>query len=119
MTLISLDKQYETRSKLPVRLYADDGLDDVAIHGAIKIKETWVPFSWYSDGNFVGRYHPYSLVEITSRIELTRWVNVYADGYVTRGHSTKAEAEAQAEDISDLRVACIEIKISCAEGEGI
>lgn len=42
--------KYRTRSGLPARVYATDGVDKDAIHGAIKDGPHWKPLTWDSEG---------------------------------------------------------------------
>jgi len=42
---------YKTRNGLKVRIYATDGTDSTAIHGAVlNLKEKWTPYQWFSGG---------------------------------------------------------------------
>jgi len=55
MKKIEVGKAYKTRDGREVRIYAVDGLGADAIHGALLAGERyWIPYSWDSDGSFLG-----------------------------------------------------------------
>jgi hypothetical protein len=48
---IDINKQYKTRSGLPVRIYSVDGGGGYSIHGAYLSDDGWNIESWDNDGN--------------------------------------------------------------------
>ena len=114
--MIDKNKQYTTRSGLPVRIYATDCGDDYPVHGATCISGLWYVRSWAKDGSCVaGNECDLDLIEVKPRIKRTAWINVYASGEAAV-HSSRECAD---EFASPRRIACIEIEIDCEEGEGL
>jgi hypothetical protein len=50
--MIDLTKKYQTRSGLPVRIYAVDGGGICPVHGAIKDDGGWYDDRWRADGSY-------------------------------------------------------------------
>ena len=57
------------------------------------------------------------LIEVKPRIKREYWVNLYSDRYDSFCHKTRKAADANA--ISDERIACVKVSIDCEEGEGL
>lgn len=117
--VIDITKTYQTRDGRPVELYMIRNEGVYPVHGAIFDHTEWVVDSWTSEGAHVfNRRDDTDLVEVKPRITKTYWANIY-DGsqpYGSRLHKTRQKADELADD---SRLACIEIKIDCEEGEGL
>lgn len=48
--MIDKNKQYKTRSGLPVRIYATDSGGNYPVHGAVLDHHGWFEFGWANDG---------------------------------------------------------------------
>ena len=114
--MIDKNKQYTTRSGLPVEIYATDRGGIYSVHGAVFEEGVWSPISWTSEGNVLaGQLDDFDIIEVKPRIQRKVWVNVYKDG-VSLVHRTRKRADKFS---SPHRIACIEIEINCEEGEGL
>lgn len=114
--MIDKNKQYTTRSGLPVEIYVTDRGGVYPVHGVVLEGDTWCPRSWTSEGNLIaGHLTDFDLIEVKPRIQLTAWINVYDWGEFAI-HYSREDADEYA---SPQRIACIEIKIDYEEGEGL
>lgn len=114
--MIDKNKQYKTRSGLPVRIYATDGGADCPVHGAICLGDTWHLGAWTNKGFCVAiNESDLDLIEVKPRIQLTEWFNIYRTG-TQGGYRSRELADTYA---ATERVACLEITIDCEEGEGL
>jgi hypothetical protein len=114
MTMISKDKQYRTRDGCEVRIYATDGKDSNAVHGAVFRNGMWLITTWRADGCYAGVKSDSDLIEVKPRIRRTVWLNVYDD----RVHQYDTRKEADNGTFKQ-RLACVKIEIDCEEGEGL
>ena len=114
--MINKNKQYKTRSGLPVRIYATDGGGDYPIHGGLPCGEYWIMTCWTNEGKSVSHSQPeLDLIEVKPRIQHKLWHNIYRDK-VSSGYKTLEDAQLwRAEGC----IACIQIPIDCEEGEGL
>jgi len=108
--MISKDKTYRTRDGREVRIYATDGCETGAIHGAIKREDGWFITTWRCDG--VSALHQYDLIEVKPRIKRTVWLHVFRNGEVV---STSEPPD----HYITTRFACVKVEIDCEEGEGL
>ena len=114
--MIDKNKQYKTRSGLPVRIYATDGGGDYPVHGGLPCGEHWIMTCWTNEGKSVSHSQPeLDLIEVKPRIQLTEWFNIYRTG-TQGGYRSRELADTYADT---ARVACLEITIDCEEGEGL
>ena len=114
--MIDINKKYRTRAGAEVRIYATDGRGLHAIHGAFKDHAEWRTCTWQENGvNFILE-GPFDLIEVKPRIKRTVWANLYIDGRITLGHSSKEDADKCADR---GRLACVKVDIDCEEGEGL
>lgn len=111
--MISMDKQYRTKSGLEVRIYATDVGGDFPIHGAVLIDGKWKFRAWRYTGSW-GAESEYDLIEVKPRIQREYWVNVKHNDYSSLHYTRKA-----ADTYPDDRIACVKIIIDCEEGEGL
>jgi hypothetical protein len=124
---IELGKEYQTRDGREVRIYAVDGGDSPrVVHGAQLAPELgWLPRSWDINGIFdpVHGHSIHDLVEKPKTVEVDFWVNVYSklDGEnKLTGYSFASKEQAlQESDYVGKRIACINIKRTVTEGEGL
>jgi len=116
--MIDINKQYKTRDGREVKVYAVDGGGSEPVHGAIKVGiNRWDIFKWHADGSYLAKSgSDADLVEVKPRIQISCWINVYPEGGLSISHKTKELADAVG---STNRLACVEIKIDCEEGEGL
>lgn len=114
---ISMDKECQTRDGTPVKVYAVYENQHFPVHGAICEDSTWLPRAWSKEGYYQYKPgHPYDLIEKPKNIEVDCWMNVYPnEGYAT--HSTKEQADNIG--MNTPRIACINIKRTVTEGEGL
>lgn len=115
--MIDKNKTYKTRNGLPARVYATDGSEDVGftVHGALLKEKGWMSYTWMKDGRVYKEVnHPHDLVEVKEKIRASFWVNILSDNRMTFWNS-KAEADADV----NKRIACVEVKIECEEGDGL
>jgi hypothetical protein len=113
---IDVTKVKRTRGGHEVRIYATDGKGLYPIHGAYCNGDWWVMQTWTSDGKVqCGPEGPYDLVEEPRTVEVDVWLNVYPcdKGGVW---DTREEADRVADN---GRIACINIKRTVTEGEGL
>ena len=114
--MIDKNKQYKTRSGLPVEIYATDRGGKYPVHGAILKDGVWHLEAWTITGVVVmGCENLGDLIEVKPRIQITEWFNIYHNG-VGRGCTTRQEADYIA---GPGRKACIQMSIDCEEGEGL
>ena len=116
---VSMNGRYTTRDGREVRIYAVENNSQVfCVHGAIPIKGEWLSFTWdikgmhehaISRGNF-------DLIEKPKTVEVDFWVNVYGNYESVFTHPSRIAAEKNA---SLNRTACINIKRTIMEGEGL
>ena len=118
--MISKDKQYRTRDKREVRIYATDGASSGPIHGAIKVGDGWEVETWGNDGRWRSQLDdedsPFDLIEVKPRIKRTYWLNLYSTNLQTAIWETKNLANKMADN---NRIACVKVEIDCEEGEGL
>jgi hypothetical protein len=119
--MISMDKQYRTRSGNEVRIYATDGADlsslPHCVHGAVKDPAGWAICCWLQDGYQTVLEGPFDLIEVKPRIKRTVWLNVYPPNvYTCDGSNTKSGADSRADY---NRIACVKVEIDVEEGEGL
>jgi hypothetical protein len=113
---IDISRVKRTRGGAEVRIYATDGEGLYPIHGAFFNGDWWVMQTWTSDGVVrCGPESDYDLVEEPRTMELDLWVNVYRDG-TTSTWRRKGDADAAA---LPGRFACINVKRTVTEGEGL
>lgn len=110
-------REIKTRDGHEVRIYATDGEEPFGVHGAIKIEAGWVLTKWDLQGRAAWSVpkHPNDLIAAPRTIEIAFWANVYEDGSYFR-YATKEEADTAA---ASSRFACINIKRTVTEGEGL
>ena len=58
---IDITKTYTTRSGLPVRIYAVDGVGKYPVHGAL-FDGAWIQHTWTVEGSWAETTHSHSLV---------------------------------------------------------
>lgn len=115
--IISKDKTYQTRSGLPVRIYATDAAGSFPIHGAVNGGGIWQLAAWRAGGlhDCGDGYRERDLVEVKPRHKRTIWLNMYL-GYDGVAHQTKDDANASSDA---TRIACLKIDLNFEEGEGL
>ena len=113
---IDVTRVKRTRGGREVRIYATDGNGLYPIHGAVFNGDWWAVQTWTADGKVqCGTESEGDLVEEPQTMELDCWVNVYTDT-VGVAWETKEEADSNADS---NRIACINIKQTVTEGEGL
>jgi hypothetical protein len=112
--MISMDKEYRTRSGDEVRIYAVDGNESRPIHGAFKGQTGWVSCCWPRGGAQIGYEGPYDLVEVKPRIKREVWLTLYPDGVKIYANKKQAEYHASPDSL-----ACVKVEIDVEEGEGL
>lgn len=112
---------YQTRSGLPVRIYAVEDEGGYPIHGAVFVNGIWQSHCWTDAGrNFYhGRDNDHSADLVRKRRVYEGWANVYRDesaaGFALVGGYTSKEIAG--DQSAGNRIACIPITFT--EGEGI
>ncbi len=114
--MINKDKQYRTRDGREVRIYATDGKDSNAVHGAVFRNGMWLITTWRADGCYAGVKSDSDLVEVKPRIKRTVWLNVYTYNTYCEDYQTKEKADYNS---MSGRLACVKVEIDCEEGEGL
>ena len=84
-------------------LWASEDMDD------------WDLFSQLEPEDF---NYPAPIYEEPKTVEIDMWVNVYHSGFIHLGFLSKEQADKDA-DNSPHRIACINIKRTVTEGEGL
>ena len=114
---IAEGREIKTRDGHEVRIYATDGNDPFPIHGAVKLQNGWSLHYWRLQGQVAWgvQRDPRDLIPAPRTIEIAFWANVYEDGSYFR-YATKEEADTAA---ASSRFACINIKRTVKEGEGL
>jgi hypothetical protein len=111
---ISKDKTYKTLNGHEVRIYETEGTGFFPVYGSIKQKDGWKLLMWNERGSSPTNC-AFNLVEVKPKIQRSYWVNVYEQ--VILGHcASKEEADKAA---CSNRLACVEVKIDCCEGDGL
>lgn len=114
--IVDIKKSYRAKNGAEVRLFADDGVEDYEIIGAIKTKRGWEPHAWSRSGKkYPFLDDPYDLIEIKPRIRSEVWVNIYEND-IFFNYNSRSEADVLA---SPGRLACVRIAIDYEEGEGL
>lgn len=121
--VLDLSKPVQTRDGRPVTIITTKGRGTYPLVGYAGEENTELR-SWRSDGIFFsGAIRPLDLVNVEEKIELTRWANMYKrNGQVVLSimHRTREIADSfSGTDALIPRFACIEVKISATEGEGL
>ena len=66
--MIDKNKQYKTRSGLPVRIYATDCGGKYPVHGAVLKDDEWDIDCWTCDGRYTqSSEHSFDLIEVKPR----------------------------------------------------
>ena len=129
---IEVGKKYKTRDGRLVKLYYTNGGGRYPIHGSVYFNDIWEPVQWECDG-YENSQHNWrlSLVELREQIKRTYWVNVYKKSddthlsNISYGFTSKEEAdEIYADELKkgirdDDRIACVQVTLSCMEGDGL
>jgi hypothetical protein len=113
--MIDINKQYRTRDGREVRIYATDGWGIYPVHGAVKVEDGWIPYTWKEVG-VEGVSNARDLIEVRPRHKRTVWVNMYGTGIVGETCSSKEHADLAA---ACYRIACIKVELDFEEGEGL
>jgi len=113
--MIDINKQYRTRDGHEVRIYATDGRGIYPVHGAVKVEDGWIPYTWQEIG-VEGVNNARDLIEIRPRHKRTVWLNMYGTGIVGETCSSKQHADLAA---ACYRIACIKVDLDFGEGEGL
>lgn len=109
-------RELQTRDGHAVRIYSTDGGGDYSIHGAYSINAVWFMESWTRRGlQHEGKQSCLDLIVRPRTIELDLWINVYSDG-LFGVHQGREESDLRA---ALGRVACINLKRTITEGEGL
>jgi hypothetical protein len=123
--MIEQGKQYQTKGKHEVRIYATDGGGKSPVHGAIKIGEDWIAQTYTADGvcsepngNLVPDY--FDLVEVRPRQTREVWLNIYPEGVTdcVYGYSNPSAAERYMHT-SGLEARAVKATIEYEVGEGL
>jgi hypothetical protein len=113
--LITLDREYQTRSGKPVRVHATDiagGRPVLASH--LDHKGDWVAYDYYPNGRIkLDEETPFDLIEKPKVHKIVSYVNVYSDGGCAH-RRTRQEADGCS---GKTRIACKRIEIEVMEGE--
>ena len=114
--MIDINKKYRTRDGREVRIYATDGHDNQAVHGAVKDSHAWTLHTWYSDGVFArsDRNGLRDLIEVRPRHKRTVWVTVYP-----MNRYQISDDNIQCDIYPPKRIACIKVELDYEEGEGL
>jgi len=111
--MIDIDKKYRTLNGREVRIYATDGKGTYPVHGAVKVDDGWLSYTWEATGT-QGVSNVHDLIEVRPRHKRTVWVNVYDKAICD--FRTKEDADRYA---GDTRMACIKVELDFEEGEGL
>jgi hypothetical protein len=112
--MIDINKQYRTRDGREVRIYATDGKGIYPVHGAVKVEDGWIPYTWKEVG-VEGVSNVRDLIEVRPRHKRTVWVNVYGRPDDVTAYNDKWKAD---QSVSP-RIACIKVDLDFEEGEGL
>lgn len=113
--MIDKNKQYKTRSGLPVRIYATDGGGAFPVHGAMFHEDMQTPVTWTSDGSFdvIGRDDS-DLIEVKPKIKVAGWAAVYSRSVTSLLFDSKSEVMKLHPDATAYKY----IEFEVEEGEG-
>jgi hypothetical protein len=111
--MIDKNKTYKTRDGREVRIYATDGRGIYPVHGAVKVEDGWIPYTWQEIG-VEGVNNARDLIEIRPRHKRTVWMNAYTEHRTTAHLSRKL-----ADEYCCSRIACIKVELDFEEGEGL
>lgn len=126
---IDINKKYRTRDGREVRLFTTSRASDkyTVVGEILEEGHTGSTIGiWTSEGkqtdNPIDEWdtHPHDLVEVKRKIKLTGFLNVYRGYDIHSLHSTKDQADQEAN--MSLRTACIDLSkynIEFEEGEGL
>jgi hypothetical protein len=112
--MIDINKKYRTRDGREVRIYATDGRGIYPVHGAVKVEDGWIPYTWQEIG-VEGVNNARDLIEVRPRHKRTVWFNVFKN-VEHGGYENKLEADICA---GTDRIACIKVELDFEEGEGL
>lgn len=109
---------YLMTSGMPARIYRNDAPGEWPIHGARINSDGFEQISkWRSSGGFYsdGIPHPFDLIPPERpRVKITRWLNIYWDGFSTYPDRMGADAAA-----SHHRIARVAVTLDIPEGYGL
>jgi hypothetical protein len=116
-----VSKPVQTRGGKPARIVATDykAGRGYTILAVIMESDREYAFSYLPDGRFSsdGREEDNDLVNVPQRIRKSMWLNIYNRNDVSAcAHSSKELADRES---MYGRVACVEVKIDCEEGQGL
>jgi hypothetical protein len=115
--MISMNKEYKYRNGEPARVLCVDRMCYKSTHtySVVSMSRDGSPRQHYNDGRCPGGVNtPWDLIEVTPKIKVDCWMNIYPNCLSCR--DTKAEADKYAEV---NRIACIHIVREVEEGEGL
>jgi hypothetical protein len=111
---IDVTKVKRTRGGHEVRIYATDGKGLYPIHGAYCNGDWWESQTWTSDGKVqCGPEGPYDLIEEPRTVEVDVGERIPMRQRRGMGHARRSRPSR------DNRIACINIKRTVTEGEGL
>ena len=117
--LITMDREYVTRDGREVRIWCVDAKCDSTFRVRGEHLDNcgaWMPATWDAHGRWGGcNTHYYDLIPKPKRHKRTVWLNVYPD-YPGNVHASRAEADRL---LGAGRIACLELHLDFAEGEGL
>ena len=113
--MISKNKQYQTKSGRPVKIYevyADD------VHGAIQLESgKWIVEDWDTSGEHI-EIDEWCLEEVKPKHTIKFYLNVYGNSNQLDFEGYKSLEKADA-TIKNNRIACLPITLTFEEGEGL
>ena len=112
--MIDIDKKYRTLNGREVRIYATDGKGTYPVHGAVKVDDGWLSYTWEATGT-QGVSNANDLIEVRPRHKRSVWVNVYVRPDDVTAYNDKWKAD---QSVSP-RIACIKVDLDFEEGEGL
>ena len=115
---IDVTRVKRTRNGSEVRIYATDSGGLYPIHGAFKDRNgIWTMCGWDKDGfiPWTLKGHQHELIEEPRTIDVDVWLSVYPDGSVNCW-GTREIADTYS---NHTRIACVNIKQTVTEGEGL
>jgi hypothetical protein len=95
--LVEVGKKYKTANGFDVRIYAVDGSNSDAIHGAYHDGGHWVSMSWDQEGKYTNS--PHQFPRHNAEFDLVQpplecWINTYPDYCATHFSESSAKKSA-------------------------
>lgn len=116
--MIDMNKKYQTKHGLPVRLLTTSGPSPWEVVGYIG--DDTLPGAWTADGRFYSNVESkHDLIEVVEPVTIERWVNIYKGSAWYDPLLGLFRTESDANNSGSGRIACVKVAITYKPGDGL